>query len=369
MNDQEIRIYARNANPQMDSIVENNFSIKDLDQISAVSFKQIVSIRYPGQGYEELSLEEFLVRIGAMQRNRETVAISPTRGCLLFLGKYNSIRERYPSFHLDYFNRKGDNQRWVDRVATDLPNQFEMNVFNFYNIVFQKLNTVFSNEFQLDKQNIRVEGKQFDESIREAFVNALVHADYDMGLPSTKIEVLDGWIRFVNPGKMLISIPEFVNGGTSKPRNEILMKMFRLLGASERQGFGGPQIFKNAVNNRFRMPEVYSDLEQTELRIWHIDLVEAYPELTPEEKTVFRFIVKSLKPVSYGEILKETQLTEYKIRQSIKSLVDLERIEIKGKGQQTKYDLKLGSSERITQLQMLTSDIQKQTINYQRENY
>ena len=61
----------------------------------------------------------------------------------------------------------------------------------------------------------------------------------------------DGWYCFINPGKMLVSPEQFFLGGDSRPRNEIIMKMFRLLGASERQGFGGPLIYKTAVQNEF----------------------------------------------------------------------------------------------------------------------
>ena len=52
----------------------------------------------------------------------------------------------------------------------------------------------------------------------------MAHADYEQGYPSTKIEAFDGWFHFVNPGKMLISKRQFVMGGDSRPRNEIIMK-------------------------------------------------------------------------------------------------------------------------------------------------
>ena len=54
----------------------------------------------------------------------------------------------------------------------------------------------------------------FDETLRECLVNALAHADYMQGYPSTKIEVFDGWFKFTNPGKMLVSARQFadING-------------------------------------------------------------------------------------------------------------------------------------------------------------
>jgi len=59
---------------------------------------------------------------------------------------------------------------------------------------------------------------------------------------------------------MLVSTKQFLVGGDSRPRNEIIMKLFRLLGASERQGFGGPLIYKAAIQNDFRRPEIVSDI-------------------------------------------------------------------------------------------------------------
>lgn len=357
MTDDQLKIIMRNSSPQMDSILLEQFSIKDLDPISISSFKEKVTSRYPNNGYESLKPEEFLIEIGVMRRNRTTNNINPTRGGLLFLGKYNSIREVYPAFHMDYFNRKGNNERWVDRVATDEPSKYQMNIYNFYTIVNEKLNAISYNEFKLDETNTRVENTQFNEAIREAFVNTLAHADYDLGLPSVKIEVYDGWMKFINPGTMLISINEFVQGGISKPRNEIIMKLFRLLGASERQGFGGPQIFKSATNNAYRIPEIYTNLESTELKLWHIDLVDSYPELSDEEKSVFECIVKAPGPIAKREIENSLNFTGYRVRKSLESLLDSQKIERVGNGPSTRYTPRIGSTEMLTQLQMMVNRI------------
>ena len=359
MKDDELKIIMRNSSPQVDSLILEHFSIDDLDPISLVSFKERVTLRYPNNGYESLSPEEFLIEIGVMRKNRNTNKVNPTKGALLFLGKYNSIREIYPSFHMDYFNRKSNNERWIDRVATDEPAEHQMNIYNFYNIVKEKLNSVILSEFKLDDKNVRVENKQFNEAIRESFINTMAHADYDLGFPSIKIEIFDGWLRFINPGTMLISISEFVQGGISKPRNEIIMKLFRLLGESERQGFGGPQIFKSAVNNKFRIPEIYTNLESTELKLWYIDLTDSYPELTTEEKRVFECIVKAPGPISKRNIEELLNLSEYQSRKAIESLLATEKIEMVGRGSATKYIPRIGSKEMITQLQMIVSHIQQ----------
>lgn len=359
INEEQLKIIMRNSSPQVDSLLLNSFSIKDLDPISVSSFKEKVTSRYPANGYEELNPEDFLIEHGIMRENRSTNKINPTRGGLLFLGKYNSIREIYPSFHMDYFNRRGNNERWIDRIATDEPNKFQMNIYNFYNLVNEKLNVLIHNEFKLDDTNTRIENNQFNEAIREAFVNTLAHADYDLALPSVKIEIFDGWMRFVNPGAMLVSISEFVQGGISKPRNEIIMKSFRLLGASERQGFGGPQIFKSAKSNDYRIPEIYTSLEYTELKLWYIDLIDSYPELSAEERSVYECVIKSPGAISKREIEESLNLTEYRVRKTLESLLSSEKIERVGNGPSTKYIPRIGSKEMLTQLHMMVNSLQK----------
>ena len=48
--------------------------------------------------------------------------------------KYLSITDYFSKYHLDFFYRGSDNERWLDRVNSDEPKYGEMNVFNFYNI-------------------------------------------------------------------------------------------------------------------------------------------------------------------------------------------------------------------------------------------
>ena len=117
---------------------------------------------------------------------------------------------------------------------------------------------------------------------------------------------------------MLVPIPEFVQGGILKPRNEIIMKSFRLLGAWERQGFGGPQIFKSARSNDYRIPGIYTSLEYTELKLWYIDLIDSYTELNAGERNVYECVIKSPWAISKQEIEESLNLTKYRVRKNIR---------------------------------------------------
>lgn len=350
---EEIAAFMRNAQPSQADLILDNFGMDDLDLDSVLAFKERVNKRYPKQKYLEMANEEFITEIGAGVIDRVSGKFKIKRGTLLFLGKVNAIREIYPHYHVDYFNRRGNNPRWSDRITDDEPSEYQMNLYNFYSIVYGKLTILLKESFELDQYQLRIPLSDFDETIRECLVNCLAHADYEQGYPSIKIEVFDGWFNFVNPGKMLISKTQFVMGGDSRPRNEIIMKLFRLLGASERQGFGGPLIYKTAISNDLRRPEIITDIEHTELKIWNIDLADSYPNLSNDEKLVLRYIVKNGADKSLRELAPVLGITEYRVRKAITSLVEEKHIlKREGNGKSTKYFLEMGSIEMLTCLQM-----------------
>lgn len=348
----ELGILLRNANPAHDDLPAEKFTMDDLDMDSVITYKERVHKRYPKKKYIDMTPETFLKEIGACTIDRNTGEFQIKRGTLLFLGKVNSIRELFPHYHVDFFDRRGKNERWIDRVTDDELSDYEMNLYNFYMVTYEKLKALLKEAFSLDEYQLRIPFSDFDETIRECLVNCLAHADYVQGYPSTKIDVFNGWFRFVNPGKMLVSKEQFLMGGDSRPRNEIIMKMFRLLGASERQGFGGPLIYRTASENDFRSPEIVTDIEHTELRVWNIDLADSYPEFTDDEKTVLRCIVKQKNAQSVNDIREKLNLTDYRVRKIITMLLDNNLVEKEGNGSATKYVVARQSVEKLTQLQI-----------------
>ena len=356
---EELGAFLRNAHPGHDNLAAEKFTLQDLDEDSVLSFKERVNKRYPRQKYIEMTNEAFLSEIGAAYHDRETGAWLLRRGTLLFLGKVNAIKELFPHYHIDYFNRRGGNSRWIDRVSDDEPSAYEMNLYNFFSIVYEKMRTMLQEAFVLDNAQLRIPVADFDETLRECIVNCLAHADYVQGYPSIKIEAFDGWFRFLNPGKMLVSTEQFKAGGDSRPRNETIMKLFRLLGASERQGFGGPLIFKSALENKYRSPEIETSIESTELKVWNIDLVDSYPDLTNVEKDVLRIVMKSTESLSIKKISELSNQNDYQTRKAIAALEEANIIEKLGNGPSTRYSLALGSGEFITRLQMIVDNFRK----------
>ena len=337
---EEISSMLRNAKPIMDTLPADKFSLDDLDPESLITFKERINKRYPSKKYIEMNNKDFLKEIGACYVDRETHEYKIKRGTLLFLGKINSIKEIYPSYHVDYFNYNGNNPRWNDRVTDDEPSDYEMNLYNFYTIVYDKLRMQQTSSFQLDSSNTRVPVSEFEGILRECIVNCLAHADYIQAYPSVKIEAFGNKYKFSNPGKLLVTKEQFRIGGDSRPRNEIVMKLFRLLGVAERQGFGGPVIYKVAEENYYRNPEIVSNLEKTELVVWKSDLADSLEGLSQDENSIIKLLIRTGIPVSVSEIQNKTGLTEYKARKVLKSLEQVKTlIEKKGNGSSTKYQL------------------------------
>ena len=351
---EELQSLLRNASSGQDTLIAKHFTINDLDAESLALFKSMVHSRFPKKDYVSMTDALFLTEIGACSHDRVSGELKIKKGTLLFLGKSNSIKELYPHYHVDYFDRRGNSPRWIDRVTDDELGNDEMNLFRFYLQVDAKLRALSLSSFALDEKNRRGPVPDFDETLRECLVNMLAHADYDLGLPTTRIDVKDGFFSFKNPGKMLVSPNQFVIGGDSRPRNEIIMKMFRLIGASERQGMGGPMIFKSAESNQFRRPEIETNLERTELRVWNIDLASSYPELSEDEKNVLRVVIKANSALSINNIQESTSLTDYKIRKIIvPKLLTLNLIQKHGSGRATKYHVSVTSEAFFTKLQLI----------------
>ena len=143
-------------------------------------------------------------------------------------------------------------------------------------------------------------------ALREALVNTLSHADYTIPRGSVKIMAYDGRYVFQNPGCMLIKPEDFFVGGKSEIRNEILIKCFRMLHLSERQGMGGSRIFKVTSDNKMRAPIIDTNLMTTELTIWKTDISEdPNLDISDRDKAILRCVVESKDPVSIKELMEK----------------------------------------------------------------
>lgn len=238
----------------MDSRILPEFSFEnDLDLDAFYKYRQEFSTLHRSHPWSSASDWDFLVKLGGAREDRKTKEKGLTLAGMLMFGKYSSITDPYccPSFFPDYREiDPNSDKRWTDRVYYD--GTWEVNLYNFYNKVYNKLVSSIPRPFAL-KDGVRTEDSPMHVAIREAFVNCLIHCDYTQ---NSNLTVINGGTRFVftNPGSMLVSMCQYRLGGESVCRNKALQTMFTFIGAAEKAGSGADKIWKGWKASNFRNP-------------------------------------------------------------------------------------------------------------------
>ena len=152
-----LKRFVRNSSVENDNELLSGYTIEDLDINCILEFKNKVSARYPDKNYLEMKNDEFLRRIGVIQIDRnDNRKEKLTLAGLLFLGKYEAIQQRLPYFHLEYLNKRAcKDTRWKDRVSFGDIGSDNMNLYNFYIIVLEKLKATVEEPFALDERLVR----------------------------------------------------------------------------------------------------------------------------------------------------------------------------------------------------------------------
>lgn len=240
-----------------DSRILPEFTIEeDIDNESLQQYKRIVSAHSPSHPWLSLSDKELLKKLGGYRADKREKKEGLTIAGLLMFGKIDSITDQYccPNYFPDYreYFSSDPHARWTNRVYAD--GTWEANLFQFYLKVYNKLAAALPKPFALSN-GIRVEETSAHVALREAFINALVHCDYSINA-SLVVEQHKDYIKFSNPGSLLITMDQFYHGGESVCRNKYLQQMFTLMGAAEKAGSGADKILQGWKEADYRSPEL-----------------------------------------------------------------------------------------------------------------
>jgi ATP-dependent DNA helicase RecG len=164
---------------------------------------------------------------------------------------------------VDYREKLDLQVRWTDRVYPD--GTWEANLFQFYQRVWPKLAMGLPVPFRLEG-GIRRDETPAHVALREAFVNALIHADYSAQGGIVLERYLDRFV-FDNPGNLLVSFEQFRQGGISACRNKSLQRMFLMIGGGEQAGSGVDKIRTGWRSNHWRPPLIERTLKPERFRI------------------------------------------------------------------------------------------------------
>ena len=156
----------------------------------------------------------------------------PSRGAVLLFGK--DRRSIFPDAVIRCARFRGlTTAQFIDQAEIDeyLPRAVECSV------AFIERHTMHAAEIG------RIRRKDTHEypplAVREAVINALVHADYSIGGMNIKIAVFNDRIEITNPGMLPFGITiEAAISGVSKLRNRVIGRVFRELGLIEQWGSG-----------------------------------------------------------------------------------------------------------------------------------
>jgi len=281
------RFLAEQIEDSRDSEVLKNFDLNDIELSTFYAYRNILKSHKPNHPFIELNDDEFLRSIGGYGKNRETGDVGLTKAGLLMFGKQQAIEEVFPYYMVDYQERPRAiaEKRWIDRVYPD--GTWSGNIFDFYRKVIVKLYENLKVPFSL-KNAQREEDTPIHQAIREALINALVHADYSERLSILIVKRPD-MFGFRNPGLMRIPLEIAIRGGESDCRNRNLQKMFMLIGYAEKAGSGIPKIFQSWNKYNWTKPLLYEKNEhhpQTLLELRTINLLDE--ETINKLKSIFK---------------------------------------------------------------------------------
>lgn len=264
----EVRQMLRDAGDEpLDSLILDGFDLDDLDADTLAAYRNRFASRDPDHPFLALNEANFLERLGGLRRDRRSGAEGLTLAGLLMFGRERSLLDALPHFHLDYQEQLSSNpeERWTYRLTID--GKWAPNLFNFYYRVYPRLVDGLDVPFKLDRTATRLEETHVHEALREALVNALIHADHQSSRPINIVKRPDAFI-FQNPGRLRIPREQLYQGGITDPRNPNLQKMFQMLGLGEKAGSGFQKILRAWREQHWLIPAVAENAALEMTRVW-----------------------------------------------------------------------------------------------------
>lgn len=279
--EQEVRrMLADSQEEPADSRILESFTLNDLDLPSLHQYRQRFASRQPTHPWLDIEDINFLKKLNGWRSCRKGGHEGLTVAGLLMFGRDETIREAIPQYHVDFRERLSQDPtvRWTDRITQD--GTWPGNLYQFYHRVIQRLSQDLKLPFELDSDMIRKGESPVHVAVREALVNALIHADYQ-GQGGVVVEKYVDRFEFSNPGSLLISLDQMLFGGVSECRNKSLQTMFTMIGAAEKAGSGIDKINIGWRSQHWRSPIVKEQVHPDRVT-WVLPMLSLIPEASLE---------------------------------------------------------------------------------------
>ena len=232
--DEVRRMIADAEHDTLDARIFPHYDLDDLDPSSLASYRNEFRSANPDHVWLTYDDRGMLEQLGGWRRDRASGEIGLTLAGLLMFGRLRPILDNVPHYVLDYRETAPEAERWADRVTTD--GSWPGNLYAFYRRAFARLTTELRVPFRTEAGR-RVDETPVHRALKEALVNALIHADYS-GTTPILVEKGRNGFSFRNPGTLRLPPETIRAGGTSDCRNRNLQKMFQMIGSAEQAGSG-----------------------------------------------------------------------------------------------------------------------------------
>lgn len=287
-NDTQVRrMLSDGSEESFDKRVVPLFGMNDIHRESLNGYRNRFRSRSATHPWNEKSDQDFLELLGGWRKDRASKDEGLTIAGLLMFGKETAITDPNSGvrMQLDYRDRRTEeaSERWADRVWQD--GTWNANLYQFFFKAYPKLVDGLKIPFRyqpdpdptLEATAIqRVDDTVVHEAIREAFVNCLIHADY-RGQGGIVIDHYADRFEFSDPGVLLISFRQVVQGGISECRNESLQKMFSLIGFGEQAGSGIDKMREGWKSQKWRVPLIERQQKPDRVKL-KMPMVSLLPE-------------------------------------------------------------------------------------------
>ena len=250
------------------------------------------------------------LQITAIYQNREV----PTIGGFLLFGR--DRRATFPDAYVQAGCFKGiDKSSIIDSAAIE--GYLALLVEDV--LKFIKRNT---------RKAIRVQGTKHAESwefppaaLREAVINALVHADYAQQGAPLRVAIFSNRIEIDNPGGLPPGLTlEEIRRGVSKLRNRVIGRVFHELGLIEQWG-SGIQRMIGACEQAGLSEPVFEEIGSG-FRVTIHSQAQVQPRLEELDRVIVDYIRK-VKEASSSQVANHIQRTPRTARNRLNHLVDI----------------------------------------------
>lgn len=212
----------------------------DLSPAALRQFRSLMAMRQPEHPWNYFPDETFLPAAGIVGPGRE--GLHPTLAGLLLLGKRRALREVFPQFKLEY--REEETGFRLSTLRGELPE----NLFTFYQMVSRRLAAVSALLADTPADREALAG-----ALREAVLNAILHADY-FSRGGLTIHRTADTLTVTNGGLLRLSPEKARAGGAADPRNRGLIQLFSLVKLATGTGQGLHGIYALWAQRGWRPP-------------------------------------------------------------------------------------------------------------------